>query len=387
MIDRGRVSIVVNNYNYGRFLPAAIDSALAQTYPNTEVIAVDDGSTDDSAAIIAGYGPRVAAVMKANGGQTSALNAGFARSTGEFIHFLDADDILLPTAVARALERFRDPEVLHVQWHLLEIDAEARPTGNKNPARPFPEGNLREAVIARGPEALVLSPTSGNAWRRSFLEKSFPLPTIEERWRTGAAAADARLSILAPLYGRVERIAEPLGYYRTHGSNDYAAMSFARKLAFDLLLFDEMCEILAAHCRKLGIAFDSDASKQGAWAYQLKRIIMEMRSVIPEGRTVILVDDDTLGIDRSIGLELVPFLEQAGQYIGPPPDDDTAIREMERLRQQGAEYLTVAWAAFWWLDHYPRFSRRLHEQHRCVLRNERLVIFDLRSVASGDSKR
>src|SRR5437870_10165188 len=100
------VSIIINNYNYGRFLREAIDSALAQTAPNVEVIVVDDGSTDNSAAIIAGYGNRVVPMFKTNGGQTSALNAGFARSTGDVVLFLDADDVLLPTAVEKAINLF-----------------------------------------------------------------------------------------------------------------------------------------------------------------------------------------------------------------------------------------------------------------------------------------
>jgi glycosyltransferase involved in cell wall biosynthesis len=370
------VSIVINNYNYGRFLREAIDSALAQSYLHTEVIVVDDGSTDDSRSIIAGYAQRIVPLLKRNGGQSSALNAGFARSKGEVVLFLDADDALLPTALESVVERFRDAEVLHVQWQLLEIDAQSRPTGNRHPSRAFPEGNLRDAVIAGGPEALVVSPTSGNAWRRSFLDKSFPLPNMENKCRTGAASADARLSVIAPLYGRVERMAEPLGYYRKHGSNDYAGMSFARKLAFDLLMFDEMCAILSAHCHGLGIRFDSEASKRNSWQHQLNLIIAEMRAVIPEGRTVILIDDETLGIDDSIGFHLIPFLEQSGQYIGPPPDDETALRELEHLRKQGAHNLVVAWTAFWWLEHYPHFRRFLDEHYSCVLRNQRLVVFN-----------
>ena len=71
------VSIIVNNYNYQRFLTEAIDSALKQTYCNTEVIVVDDGSTDGSLEIIASYGRRIIPLLKGNGGQNSALNAGF----------------------------------------------------------------------------------------------------------------------------------------------------------------------------------------------------------------------------------------------------------------------------------------------------------------------
>src|SRR5690242_13648165 len=104
-------SVVVNNYNYARFLPEAIDSALDQTWAETEVIVVDDGSSDRSREIIAGYGDRIVRVFKENGGQNSALNAGFSRSRGDVILFLDSDDALLPTAAAAAVEALTEPGV------------------------------------------------------------------------------------------------------------------------------------------------------------------------------------------------------------------------------------------------------------------------------------
>jgi glycosyltransferase involved in cell wall biosynthesis len=104
------VSILINNYNYGHFLADAIDSALAQTYPHVEVIVVDDGSTDHSRAVIANYGDKIISVLKANGGQASAFNAGFAAAQGEIICFLDADDICLPTKVAEVVNAIPDPQ-------------------------------------------------------------------------------------------------------------------------------------------------------------------------------------------------------------------------------------------------------------------------------------
>jgi len=82
MVNQPLVSIIINNYNYARFLRDAIDSALNQTYDRTETIVVDDGSTDNSREIIAGYGDRIIPVLKENGGQNSAFDAGFAASAG-----------------------------------------------------------------------------------------------------------------------------------------------------------------------------------------------------------------------------------------------------------------------------------------------------------------
>src|SRR5437764_1069566 len=88
------VSVIINNYNYGRFLAEAIESALSQTLPATEVIVVDDGSTDNSPEVIGRYEGRIRSIMKSNGGQASALNAGFGASSGDVVIFLDADDVL-----------------------------------------------------------------------------------------------------------------------------------------------------------------------------------------------------------------------------------------------------------------------------------------------------
>lgn len=106
------VSIVINNYNYGRFLGDAIDSALGQSHPCIEIVVVDDGSTDNSRAIMNKYGNQVVSVFKQNGGQASAFNTGFANCQGEIVCFLDSDDIFAPGKVAHVVQILTDhPEV------------------------------------------------------------------------------------------------------------------------------------------------------------------------------------------------------------------------------------------------------------------------------------
>jgi glycosyltransferase involved in cell wall biosynthesis len=103
-----RVSIVITNYNYAAYLPAAIESALAQSHDNVEIVVVDDGSSDGSREIIARYSAAVMPVLKQNGGQGSAVNAGFAACSGDAVLFLDADDELLPKAAASVARLFAD---------------------------------------------------------------------------------------------------------------------------------------------------------------------------------------------------------------------------------------------------------------------------------------
>ncbi len=92
----GMVSVVVPTHNRARIVGAAIESVLAQSYQNVEVIVVDDGSTDDTRSVVERYGPRVRYLYQTNGGVSSARNLGFANARGEFIALLDSDDEFLP---------------------------------------------------------------------------------------------------------------------------------------------------------------------------------------------------------------------------------------------------------------------------------------------------
>lgn len=240
-----RVSIVVNNHDYAAYLGEAIDSALAQTYDRVEVVVVDDGSTDDSRRIIAGYGDRVKPVLKANGGQASALNAGFRASTGDLVLFLDADDALEPEAaaeVAGAWER----GVAKIQFPLRVMDADGRTNGALWPADPLSSGDLRALVLERG--RYGTPPTSGNAFPRDVLERLMPVP--EREWRR---FPDTYLILLAALLGEIRSIPRPLGRYRQHGANAWW---------FDTLSADRLRDHLEVD-EKLGGVLRQWAESQG----------------------------------------------------------------------------------------------------------------------------
>jgi GT2 family glycosyltransferase len=101
-----KVSIVVPLYNKAPHVRRALDSIAAQTFSDFEVIVVDDGSTDDGAAIVANYGDsRVRLVRQPNAGPGAARNAGLAQTQGEFIAFLDADDAWLPTYLEESVRQ------------------------------------------------------------------------------------------------------------------------------------------------------------------------------------------------------------------------------------------------------------------------------------------
>jgi len=114
------------------------------------------------------------------------------------------------------------------------------------------------------------------------------------------------------------------------------------------------------------------------WMRGLYSTAQDIAAAIPPGETLILVDEDQLGSVATAGYRTVPFLECDGRYWGPPPDDESAIRELERLRRDGATFMVFAWPALWWLDHYSGLRRYLRSEFRYVLESDRLVVLDLR---------
>lgn len=230
------VSIIINNYNYDRFIAEAIDSALNQTYSHTEVIVVDDGSTDNSREIIAGYGDRIKPILQPNGKQAAAFNSGLASSQGEIIIFLDSDDYLFPQAVEQIVEIWH-PKLAKVHYRLEVVDSVGKSLGYSSPqgTSPLDRGEVWKTILDKG--GYVSTPTSGNALSRQAIDKLFPIPDAYK------LTADDYLSYQVPFYGTVEAIERPLGAYRIHDTNQWAlstvsAAKFQRFVRHDLQNFD-----------------------------------------------------------------------------------------------------------------------------------------------------
>ncbi|MBI4424053.1 MAG: glycosyltransferase [Elusimicrobia bacterium] len=220
------VSVVIDNYNYGRFLAACLDSVLAQDYPadRLEVIVVDDGSTDDSRAVLARYAPRVKAVHQANGGQAAAFNRGIRESRGELVCLLDSDDAWAPSKVSKVAAAFEaHPEAGAVQHYLQETDAALTSVAHDLPAWP-PLLTLEQYLDG----SAVLSAATGLAYRRRFLDLLLPIPAEL------LVYSDDFLTIGTLFYAPVVNLSERLGFHRVHGGNQYAGnYADPRKLAKD----------------------------------------------------------------------------------------------------------------------------------------------------------
>lgn len=215
MNNRPLVSILINNYNYERFIGKAIDSALSQTYPHVEVVVVDDGSTDHSSDIIASFKDRIIPILKKNGGQASAFNAGFAASKGDIICFLDADDIFVPEKVEKVVNVFSSSQDIGWCFHrirlvdantgaLLRLSRESSPSG---------ECDFRSR-IKRGKHSFCTPPTSGLCFTRSLLQQILPMFESE-----ASTAADRFVKLSAVALSKGFFLNEQLTLQQVHGSN------------------------------------------------------------------------------------------------------------------------------------------------------------------------
>ena len=214
-----RLSVIITNYNYLRYLPSAVESVRNQE-PD-ELIVVDDGSTDGSVEWLRSTRGITKLICKANGGQASAMNAGYRVSTGDLIWFLDADDILISGALAAVRQVWR-PGLSKVHIRCQVIDGIGRYL-RLLPQKwcELPSGDLAGVYGYLGFYPSV--PTSGNVYSRDFLDKVGPIPEVPYR-----ICADAYLHDWAPLKGEIESVSTPVVGYRIHGTNNFALREISR---------------------------------------------------------------------------------------------------------------------------------------------------------------
>lgn len=224
-IDFVNFSIVITNYNYGRFLADCIDSALGQTVNEVEVIIVDDGSTDESHEILKAYSETCQIVFQEQAGQAAAMKAGFQLCRGEYVLFLDADDLLYPNAMSVVRESIGTDLVAKVHFAMDVINRGGEVIGQlPEPNQRLSSGDLTDELLATG--TYVFTPCSGNVYARSVLERIMP------EWDTESyrICADLYLLVRCIRYGEVYSVEEPLGAYRLHGDNAHGTTSI---LEFD----------------------------------------------------------------------------------------------------------------------------------------------------------
>ena len=151
-VNEPLVSCIVPVFNGERYLAEALDSVLTQTYRRLESIVVNDGSTDGTSEVIAQFGARIRCVEQPNSGLAAARNRGIAAAAGDFIAFLDADDLWLPEKISCQMDRFRALVALDVSVTYIQNFWEQEPADHiyepRHPMEPMP-GYSSPTMVAR----------------------------------------------------------------------------------------------------------------------------------------------------------------------------------------------------------------------------------------------
>jgi glycosyltransferase involved in cell wall biosynthesis len=206
------ISVIIPTYNYDRFLREAIDSVLAQTRPAHEIIVVDDGSTDDTPRILAEYGDRIRVIRQENLGASAARNTGIAAARGEWVAFLDSDDLWRPRKLEYDAARIAaDPDLGMVHCGAEQFDNAGKTTA-------VFLGGLEGWVapdLLRLEREVIAAPGSGLTVRKTAAEEAGGYDLRLE------AAEDWDFCYRVACRYRAGFIPEVLARYRLHGSGKH----------------------------------------------------------------------------------------------------------------------------------------------------------------------
>ncbi len=206
-------SVIINNFNYGRFVGEAVASALAQTETDREIIVVDDGSTDESRDVLRRFDSQIRLILRSNGGQAAALNEGVRASRGTVLCFLDADDGWHPQKLASIAAAFRAKSRTGLVYHRLQPMRDGKPALRPVP-RTLCSGDLSRR-LARSAGWWPFPMTSAISVRRATWDLAGDIP---ESFRL---SADAWLTGAYPFVCDVAGLQASLGFYRLHRNGWY----------------------------------------------------------------------------------------------------------------------------------------------------------------------
>ena len=242
-----RVSVVIPVYNGAKYVVDAVRSALDQDLAPHEVVVVDDGSTDETLHVLGEFGSRIKVLAQRNQGVSVARNNGAAAVTGEFLAFLDADDVWLTPKLARQVAVFRDrPDVAMTYTGLTVVDEQLQPLG----AMSAPRGAdaLRNSLLLEPP---VVSVAQTAVLRTSVFHAVGGFdPDL-------TTSADTDLACRVAVRHAVEGVDEPLVLYRQHGAQMHLnadAMLRDMSLVFDRMFSDPALPSDVASLRGRAIA-------------------------------------------------------------------------------------------------------------------------------------
>lgn len=400
-MSKAKVTVAIPTYNRAQLLKVSIESVLAQNYPDFRVVVLDNASSDDTEAVVRSIADRDQRVTymrnETNIGMLRNSNRAIEVNSSPYLTIFHDDDVMLPGFISESVQVLDEHPRAGFSFTLARfIDIDGAPLNLQNTGD-VPDGlidgleflNLCVSwrgcpiypmtVLMRTAALAVVGPFDSPHTEHTFdltmylrlaahfdiffLRKELvhvrihPGQQFDKYWRSSEATGPC--GVMAEL---IDAIAYLLQTDRAQDS------SYRGWLAERLL---------ALNARQSEYIHPLVPSMYHGWTERLQLATHELSKLIPPGDTFILVDEAQWGGEGVADRHVIPFLERDGQYWGAPPDDETAIRELERLRRAGASFMVFGWPAFWWLDYYFGLHRHLRSECRCVLKNSNLVVFDL----------
>lgn len=213
-----KVSVIIASYNHARYIEASIRSVMAQTYPDIELLVVDDGSSDDSVAVIERLQREFDFDFKVQGNQglSRTLNAAIARSSGEYVAPFGSDDIMLPNRIALQVEYMRGkPEVGICAGSVTSIGPDGEPLGNDKPPY-WRRLDFDDIFLNRKPG----SPAATLLFRREALDA---VGGFDPHIRLEDLVIELKITHAGWF---IDVLGETLAFYRVHASNTYKNYPF-----------------------------------------------------------------------------------------------------------------------------------------------------------------
>jgi len=345
-----RVSVIIPTYNHGRFVAQAVESALAQTYRDLQVIVVDDGSTDHTQAMLSGYGTRIHTITQENRGVSAARNAGILAAQGDYFVFLDADDLLPANKLALQVPMLK----ARPDWGLVysgyqHVDENG--TRILHESRPNKQGYVLKDLLRRA----LFFPLGAALVRRACLDRvglfdeSCPAAADVDMWTRIARAGYAFGYVDQPLFqSRV--VAGSMSTAHAHQARD----EFARldKFFADPALPDDVQALEAEAYSALHYEFAAKYYHAGEIETGRHHLRMAISACPP------LASDEQWLLEWIAGYALGPGVEQPHRLIDSIfdhlPPEATTLRSLRR-RAHGRYHVAAAFLAD--QAHQPRQAR------------------------------
>ena len=141
--------------------------------------------------------------------------------------------------------------------------------------------------------------------------------------------------------------------------------------------FDFSSENGKQQLRDIGIKSKPEFFNTKPWTFRFMNAVNEIKSFVPKNESFLFAFEDIWITGGEIaGRKIVLFTQNEGNYWGPPADDEAAILEIKLQKEKGASFIIFAWTCFWWIEYYLEMYNYLNHHNDCVLRSERLIIFE-----------